>query len=51
MMVLAGLKHADWIFISGWISHQSGLKIIYDIIFSFFAVFIAKYARVILWFY
>ena len=51
MLVLAWLKHADWVFISGWISHQSGIKILYDFIFSFFAVLIAKYARVILWFY
>jgi len=51
MLILAGLKHAGWDFVSHWITAQSGLKIVYDIIFSFFAVFIAKYARVILWFY
>lgn len=51
MMCLAGLKHAGWEFIWLWIVAQSGVKIIYDMIFSFLAVLVSKYARVILWFY
>lgn len=51
MLFIAGLKHEGWTFINGWITAQSGLKIIYDIIFSFASVFIAKYAKIILWFF
>lgn len=51
MMCLAMLKHSGWSFVGSWIAAQSSLKIIYDIIFSFFAVFVTKYLRVILWFY
>lgn len=51
MLVIAGIKHEGWMFTSGWILAQSGIKIIYDFIFSFFAVLFAKYARLILWLY
>ena len=51
MLFIAGLQHEGWTFISGWISHQSGIKIIYDMVLSFFALFIVKYAKIILWFF
>lgn len=51
MLFIAGLKHEGMAFISGWIASQSGIKIIYDMIFSFAAMFIAKYAKIILWFF
>lgn len=51
MMCLAGFRHAGWEFIWMWIAAQSGLKIIYDIIFSILAVLVSKYVRIILWFY
>lgn len=51
MLFIAGLKHEGMAFISGWIYAQSGVKIIYDMIFSFAALFIAKYAKIILWFF
>ena len=51
MLFLAGLHHEGWGFMNGWICAQSGIKIIYDLIFSFAAVFVAKYAKIILWFY
>ena len=51
MLFIAGLKHEGWAFMSGWIYAQSGVKIIYDLVFSFMAVFIAKYAKIILWFF
>ena len=51
MLFLAGLHHEGWTFMNGWICAQSGIKIIYDLIFSFAAVFVAKYAKIILWFY
>lgn len=51
MLCLAGLKHAGWEFVSSWVAAQSGLKIIYDWVFSILAVLVAKYARIILWCY
>ncbi len=43
MIVIALFKHMGWNFISGWITHQSGLKIVYDIIASFVLILIGKY--------
>ena len=51
MLFIAGLKHDGGAFMGGWIYSQSGIKILYDFIFSFAAVFIAKYAKIILWFF
>ena len=51
MLFIAGLKHEGMAFIGGWIAAQSGIKILYDFIFSFACVFIAKYAKIILWFF
>ncbi len=43
-MILMAIIHQDgWQFITGWISAQSGLKIIYDLIFSYVLVLIGKY--------
>ncbi len=51
MLFIAGLKHEGASFMWGWIYAQSGIKIIYDFIFSFALVFVAKYAKIILWFF
>ena len=51
MMCLAVLKHTGWAFVGDWLVAQSGLKILYDFIFSYIVVLIAKYARIVLWFY
>lgn len=51
MLIIAGIRHEGFMFTSGWILAQSGIKIIYDFIFSFFAVLVAKYARLVLWLY
>lgn len=51
MLFIACLRHEGWSFINGWITAQSGIKIIYDIIFGFASVFIAKYAKIVLWFF
>lgn len=51
MLFISGLKHEGMAFIGGWITSQSGIKILYDFIFSFACVFIAKYAKIILWFF
>jgi len=51
MMCLAALRHTGWGFVGDWIAAQSGLKIVYDFIFSYILVLIAKYLRIILWLY
>ena len=51
MLVIALLRHEGWLFMQNWIIAQSGIKILYDIIFSFLAMFIGKYARLIIWAY
>lgn len=51
MLFIAGIKHEGWAFMGGWVAAQSGIKIIYDFIFSFFAIFLAKYAKIVLWFF
>ncbi len=43
MLIIALIKHSGSMFILGWITTQSGLKIIYDIILSFILVLIGKY--------
>lgn len=51
MLFIASIRQEGWAFMSGWITAQSGIKIIYDFVFSLIAVFIAKYAKIVLWFY
>lgn len=51
MLIVATFRHEGWAFISGWVVAQSGVKIIYDFIFSLLSVLVAKYARLILWLY
>lgn len=51
MICLASLRHAGWGFVGDWIVSQSGLKILYDFIFSYILVLVAKYLRIILWLY
>ena len=51
MLFIACLKHDGGAFMGGWIYSQSGIKILYDFIFSFASIFIAKYAKIILWFF
>lgn len=51
MFALALFKHAGLDFVKQWIIAQSGIKILYDLVFSYLAVLITKYLRIILWFY
>ena len=51
MLIIAYFKHAGLNFATNWIVSQSGIKIIYDFIFSYLLILVAKYARIILWFY
>jgi biotin transporter BioY len=49
MTIIALLRHDSWNFISNVIYFQSFAKILYDIVFSFLAVLIAKGSRKLLW--
>ena len=51
MIMIAYFNHAGINFVTNWIVSQSGIKIIYDFIFSYLLILFAKYARIILWFY
>lgn len=51
MTVIALFKHSGLNFVGSWIAAQSGVKILYDLVFSYLAVLVAKYARIILWLY
>lgn len=50
MLFVATIQKETSALILGWISAQSGIKIIYDIVFSFFAMIAAKYLKKWLWF-
>ncbi|MBO5446441.1 biotin transporter BioY [bacterium] len=43
MIIIALIKQAGGMFIWGWITAQSGLKIVYDLIASFVLILIGKY--------
>jgi len=43
MVIVALFRHAGGLFMEGWIVSQSGLKIIYDLLFSFILILIGKY--------
>ena len=43
MIVVALFRHMGGVFIEGWIVSQSGLKILYDLVFGFVFILIGKY--------
>lgn len=49
MLFIATLQRESSALILGWISAQSGAKIIYDLLFGFIAMIIAKYVKKALW--
>lgn len=49
MLFMAALQKESLALILGWISAQSGVKILYDLIFSFLAMIAAKYTKKALW--
>lgn len=49
MLFVATLHQESSALMLGWISAQSGAKIIYDLLFSFIAMVIAKYVKNLLW--
>lgn len=51
MLFVASIRHEGWLFMQSWICAQSGIKILYDVVFSFCALFATRYLKIILWFY
>lgn len=49
MLFIATLQKENSALILGWISAQSGVKIIYDLLFGFIAMIIAKFTKKLLW--
>lgn len=49
MTILALLRHDSFDFIGNWIYYQSLSKILYDIVFSFILILVAKGIRKFLW--
>lgn len=49
MLFIATLQRENSALILGWISAQSGSKIIYDFLFGFLAMIIAKFTKKALW--
>ncbi|MBQ4123275.1 biotin transporter BioY [bacterium] len=49
MMLISLLRHDSMDFVKNWIYYQSASKIIYDIVFSFIALVIARGIRRVLW--
>lgn len=49
MLFIATINKESTALILGWIITQSGLKVIYDLIFSFLAMVCAKYVKKFLW--
>jgi len=50
MLFMATLQGENSALILGWMSAQSGAKIIYDLLFGFLAMIIAKYTKKVLWY-
>lgn len=49
MLFMATILKENSALILGWISAQSGMKIIYDLLFGFIAMVVAKYVKKALW--
>lgn len=49
MLFIAALQKENSALILGWISAQSGSKILYDLLFGFLAMIAAKYTKKALW--
>lgn len=49
LLFVAALQHTSMDFVTSWIASQSGVQIIYDIMFSVLAVYLGRIARKFLW--
>ena len=49
MLFVATLKHASMDVVLSWISSQSGVQILYDMLFSVIAIYLGRISRKIFW--
>ena len=49
MLFIATLKQASMDLVYSWIASQSGVQILYDMLFSVIAIYIGRYSRKLLW--
>lgn len=49
MLFIATLRHAQIDLISSWIASQSGVQILYDMLFSVIAIYLGRISRKVLW--
>lgn len=49
MLFVATLQHASMDIVQSWIISQSGVQILYDMLFSIIAIYIGRIARKLLW--
>jgi len=49
MLFIATLRHASMDLVSSWIASQSGVQILYDMLFSVIAIYLGRIARKALW--
>lgn len=49
MLLVSLIKHEDFNYIADWLLFESLIKIVYDIIFGYFAVIFAKFCRKFIW--
>ncbi len=49
MLFIATLRHAPMDLVSSWIASQSGVQILYDMLFSVLAIYLGRISRKMLW--
>lgn len=49
LLFVSALQHAQMDLVSSWIASQSGIQIIYDILFSLMAIYLGRLSRKFLW--
>ena len=49
MLFIATLRHAPMDLISSWIASQSGVQILYDMLFSIIGIYLGRFARKLFW--
>ena len=49
MLFIATLRHAPMDLISSWIASQSGVQILYDMLFSTIAIYLGRFSRKLFW--
>ena len=49
MLFIATLRHAPMDLISSWISSQSGVQILYDMLFSVITIYMGRFSRKLFW--